>query len=282
MTTPHDHIWSHTALWTAPGELSTPCVFNGCADALVVWQRQHVAINTFPLAICGTPLDLRDVDGPGAVVKLVCHEATHVYRLDTIPLEPGDLVLDIGAHVGAVSCWVAKVHPAVEVHAVEPMGKLFDLALRNIERNVGAVESMVTISDPAMHSVEYNVGAFRVTVWNRAVTSDGRSVAIVGRLSANSGGASIYDTHLATDEDDGGWVESVTLESLLTRRAKLLKIDCEGAEHEVLTDAVLEQVDWLVGEFHHAPSRGHDAHALLARVQAKLGADKVRVTVVNV
>jgi len=73
-------------------------------------------------------------------------------------------------------------------------------------------------------------------------------------LTSNSGGTSIYG---------GGWnaeqtveVQSITLERIFKwndiDRCALLKIDCEGAEYEILEagEQYLDRIDWLMGEFH--------------------------------
>ena len=50
-------------------------------------------------------------------------------------------------------------------------------------------------------------------------------------------------------------------------RCKLLKIDCEGAEHEILRgSARLDSIDYLSGEFHadaHLRSQGHSIDGLI-------------------
>lgn len=255
----HVHRWAPTALDIGGGHTAAPCLSPAC-PAAVVFAIDAVA---FPLSVCGVPLDLHDVDGPGAVVKITCYEATHEYQLDTIPIAPGALVLDIGAHVGTVSCYYAKTRPDVRIVAVEPSDVLWELLQQNLHANT-------TFGPPDGSHHAYH----------GAVTGDGRGVTVYGDSAANSGGGSIYSDGAAIYRG-----ESSTLGALLDTHgpcAALLKIDCEGAEHEVLTDDVLTRVDFLVGEFHHAPARGHDAYALLARVRQTLGADKVRVTVVNV
>lgn len=251
----HVHQWATTALQLLDGRVAAPCA-DGTCDAAMVFVVQPGA---FPLAVCDVPLDLIDLPGAGAVVKVACHEATHDYQLDTIPVPHGGTVLDIGAHVGTVSCYYTKARPDVRVCAIEPVRRLFDLLVRNLAMNGGTKARVLHVA----------VGAADVAV-------------LRGDMGRNTGGATAYGGSGAVIES----VPCVSLERLLDDNhidhVDLLKIDCEGAEHDVLTDAVLGRVGFLIGEFHHAPSRGHDAHALLARAQARIGEDRVRVTVVNV
>jgi hypothetical protein len=107
-------------------------------------------------------------------------------------------------------------------------------------------------------------------------------VTISGDPGVNSGGASLY----TTPNGHGIEVESTTLAGIFERfnltRVKLLKIDCEGAEHEIVRadPAVLDRVDYLRGEFHFGgPLVLHDytVENLLGLVQAHMPADHVKV-----
>jgi FkbM family methyltransferase len=164
------------------------------------------------------------------VVKVICREAQESYKLDQVPLEAGDVVIDIGAHVGVISCYIAKAHPGVKVLAYEPVPENYLRLLRNVKAN----------------GVEGQVEAY-----NLAVTGDGRPVKLYGDQATNSGGYSAY-----VPGPTPVHVESTTLARILVEhsleRVKLLKVDAEGAEYEILTaaDGVLDKVDWLAGEVH--------------------------------
>jgi hypothetical protein len=74
----------------------------------------------------------------------------------------------------------------------------------------------------------------------------------------NSGGASAIVREF---ESNGmvGDIPSMSLDEVFSlheiERCKLLKIDCEGMEYEILLGArVLNKVDYLVGEFHASAS----------------------------
>ncbi len=64
-------------------------------------------------------------------------------------------------------------------------------------------------------------------------------------------------------------------------RCKLLKIDCEGAEYEILPNArALSRVDYLSGEFHmNGPlrERGCSVDALIERVAAVVPRERLAV-----
>jgi len=139
-------------------------------------------------------------------------------------LKPGDVIIDIGAHKGIVSCYLAKKYPGIKVIAFEPNEENYNAMIENIERN--KVEG--------------------ITAELCAVTKNGRNVT-VSTDKNNSGGGMIFD---------GGDVPSTTLENVFKSygidRVALLKIDCEYAEYEILPSApdLLDKVDHIRGEFH--------------------------------
>lgn len=153
-----------------------------------------------------------------------------LYGVGAVPLAPGDHVVDIGAHVGMFSICLAKRHPEVAITAFEPDPVNFRHLQANLARN--GVSSV--------HAVQ------------QAVTGDGRAFPMWAP-GHNSGGAGGY--YRETDGFRRSVVDSCTLSGILDGygigRCKLLKIDCEGAEHEILRDeAALRRIEWIAGEFH--------------------------------
>lgn len=162
--------------------------------------------------------------------------AADTYKLESIDFQPGDIVLDIGGHVGLFALYVAKRWPGVRVISYEPSATNFERFARNLE--LAGVENVEAI--------------------NQAVTADGRDVQLV-LDRGNTGGTTEFvkpNGHLKES------AISTTLDKILDGlrepfvgspdvRIKLLKIDAEGAEYEVLTTArCLDRVDYLSGEFH--------------------------------
>ena len=107
----------------------------------------------------------------------------------------------------------------------------------------------------------------------------------------DTGGTSIYDdvAEFAVDRTEvPETVPSLSLDEIFTKyaieRCKLLKIDCEGAEFEILSRTkVLDRVEHLRGEIHRRALRYSelDVAGLQAMCREKLGPEKVRFKVID-
>ena len=191
---------------------------------------------------CPNPHNLK-FTRPDGLEYLVMHEMTQG-GYDGLDLNENSLVIDIGAHVGIVSMTLALQY-GCHVEAYEPAPGNYKRLVANIRTN-------------GLRG--------QVIPHNLAVTSDGREVFIHGDMSVNSGSMSIYKGGLGTP------VASTTLADIIGERmVDLLKIDCEGAEHEIFEDLrPLAHVRMVRGEFHDLT--GENFHAtpepLIERVRA--------------
>lgn len=236
MSAEHVHEWLRLGLANSDGSVSVPCRI--CGAEMIVHQGviEHGFTN---------PLGLKFSD-PDGLEWIILREIERDYRFDELakPLGPDSVVVEIGAHVGVVSMWLARRYGCT-VWAFEP-------AEGNYRRLVANI---------ALNGVGDQVKAGRI-----AVTADGRDVTLVSAVDGNSGSYSIHMTDGLTRET----AQSVTLGwqlQMLGKPIDLLKIDCEGAEFEILAEPELlrGRVGAIRGEFHAAMG---DCQALLARVQA--------------
>jgi FkbM family methyltransferase len=183
------------------------------------------------------------------------------YGLRRIDFRAGDLVVDVGAHVGLFASYVGLRFPQVLVHAFEPFPDNFELLRENLARN--------------------RVG--NVRAHNLAISGDGRFLEMTTNPK-NSGGATSYSrtqTHRRT-----GMIPSSTLDdafdSLGVERCKLLKIDCEGSEYEILlSTGALRRVEYLSGEFHYNDflrGKGYTVDGLLRHCLNHIEPAKLLVT----
>lgn len=152
----------------------------------------------------------------------------NVYRLPDV-FEPGDHVLDLGAHTGSFS-WRCAVSGA-RVVCVEPSRENYPLLTHNLRPvwdRVLCVHAAAWRSDrmPSVLSLE------------------------PGWIPANTGGGCVMGDTLTRGHD----VLGLPLDDLLRtqERWRLVKIDVEGAEFPILyTSRELARVDRIAGEYHH-------------------------------
>ena len=171
------------------------------------------------------------------------------YGLERITFAAGDVVVDIGGHVGVFAMYLAKRFPNITIYSYEPEPLNYRCFVKNITAN------FVT----------------NVRVFNRAVTSDRRPLPMLVHWS-NTGGATAQLRDMNLPDHERFTTESVTLDDIFLahgiQRCRLLKIDCEGSEHEILLRAAcLDRVDYLSGEFHineHLAAQGHSIERLEA------------------
>jgi len=212
----------------------------------------------------GVTLEITDYassDTPRIVAKELRKDC---YNIESIRFAPGDIVVDVGANVGMVSIYVAKRFPSVRVLAFEPIPDNYAHLVANIANN----------------------GVTNVVPHPLAITSDGRAFRMIVNFGNNSGGGTgnLRDMHLR--DHDYFTVRSTTLDRVFETNGitacRLLKIDCEGAEHEILMNATcLDRVEYLSGEFHinrHLEAQGYSTEKLIARCREFIPAKKLKTT----
>ena len=126
-------------------------------------------------------------------------------------LAEGQVVVDVGANIGALTVPLAQV--AKKVYAFEPQRAVFELLQRNVER-CGVKEKVVALQ--------------------KACGAESGRAALEVVQKANWGSATLKE---------GNDVEVVRLDDVVEEKVGLLKVDVEGVEREVLQGAerVLEE-----------------------------------------
>ena len=161
------------------------------------------------------------------------------YRMRSEHFEPGDVIIDVGANIGAFSL-LCHFLGSRAIFCYEPGERNFQL----LKRNVGSL--------PGVH-------IFQAAVWRS--DGDGQQELILSEGS-NSGAHSVMaaghvldfvSQQLLDSSAPGYRTAGVSLDAILERfsRVKLLKIDCEGSEFPILlTSRRLDHVERVVGEIH--------------------------------
>jgi len=162
-------------------------------------------------------------------------------------------ILDIGGQVGMVSIYLSKLFPSARVHSYEAFSDNHENFLLNIELNK----------------------ASNVSVTNKAITGDGRLFFMNCNRGVNTGGSTGW-SETSVQEISNYNVESDTLDEVIERLGEidLIKIDCEGAEYEILSHSkLLDKVESLIGEFHfndRLTKEGYAPEALESAVRKKI------------
>ena len=155
------------------------------------------------------------------------------YELDQMNFDEGDVVVDIGANVGMVSCYLAKKFPFIKILSFEPNPITYDLLLRNIQLN-------------DIHNIKPN---------NIGVSANSEPIIIYYEPDF-LGSASSFVPSMVREKNFREIVcMTKTLDMIFEEEnidhCKLLKIDCEGAEFSCLfATSVLPKIEHIKAEFH--------------------------------
>lgn len=190
--------------------------------------------------------------GTWADESIIRHVVTdREYHPPGYEIGPDDTVVDVGANIGAFSVTAARVAVNGRVIAFEPEPANAALLRRNLKRN----------------------GCRNVTVSRAAVAGSAGTL----RLSVNpqnSGGHSVRRQY------DGPTlpVPAVTLRQVFDDhridRCDFLKVDCEGAEYEVLYSlprAYFQRIRRVVLEYHGDPATKREQADELVRHLQRMG-----------
>jgi FkbM family methyltransferase len=218
---------------------------------------------TVSVDIGGIQLTLRDWEGSNVLAIVPKEILDDDYRLTAIDFRPGDVVIDVGANIGIVALYLAKKYPDIRIVAIEPVPTTFRHLQENIEAN----------------------GVRNITALNCAITTDSRDLQMIVN-PGHSGGSTGHLRNLKQPGHYNLTVKSRTLDSIFDEyvadRCRLLKIDCEGAEYEILSSArCLDRVDHLGIEIHHnqfLASQGHTPEGLLREVSRSIPMERIAYT----
>jgi len=147
-----------------------------------------------------------------------------------------DVVIDIGAHIGAFSLLASSLAKRGKVFSIEPIDDNFRLMVENLKAN----------------------RICNVTPINKAMSDQKRIISIFLHRG-NTGGHSIYQRDEKMEKID---VDALSLNDLIKdfriQTIDFLKIDCEGGEYDILfntSDEVFGIIKRISLEFHNIDSQ---------------------------
>jgi len=228
-------------------------------------NEQDLATHSFILN--KIPLTIVDYAGSETPTLVYKDLLKNCYNIEKIHFLPGDIILDIGANVGLVCIYIAKRFPFTKVYAFEPIPENYKHLRTNLKLN----------------------GVKNVVIRNEAITSDGRDFDMIVDLNDNSGGGTGHLKDMKLEGHSFYRIKSITLDDVFKRyditHCKLLKIDCEGTEHEILQSTkVLSKVEYLSGEFHineNLASYGFSINSLTTHCRKFIPRDKLKISAIR-
>jgi FkbM family methyltransferase len=184
-----------------------------------------------------------------------------------IDFKDGDVVVDIGAHVGIVSIYLAKTHPNIKIISVEPNMRTYEALLKNIQFN--NVKNVIPVL--------------------AAICNDGEKVDIIAPYVLTGGGSIISkDKEEAIRYDViSNNIDCISLDTLIekngVKKIKLLKVDCEGCEFNALNNTFkhFSDIEYLRMEAHQAYVTKDEMDKFQALLKSKIKNVVIEVLVLN-
>ena len=167
------------------------------------------------------------------------------YDVDSFKINQNDIVIDVGAHIGLFSLLVSQFCKTGKIFSFEPIRENFDLLVSNLELN------------HIQNIFPFNVGVSK--------NSDGLNLFLDDDQSAHSifpnGSKSIA-------------VDSISLQKIFDEKkisaCKLLKLDCEGAEYDIIDSLPAEYLDKIQNmaiEYHFADTKPELIKNLITKIK---------------
>jgi FkbM family methyltransferase len=154
------------------------------------------------------------------------------------------IILDIGSNIGASILYFHEKFPDAKIFGFEPHPDTF----RILEKNVAHL--------PGITVFNYGLGAANERIAVPADKVNFGAFNTCGHFKDRGYPAAPVECEVRRLDE--------VLREIGIAQVDLIKIDCEGAEADVfstLPDAILNQCQWIVGEFHD-----HTGFAVLARL----------------
>jgi len=167
------------------------------------------------------------------------------YKIKDLPIKEGDVIIDLGSHIGGFPVTLSAHFKDLGVYCYEPLPENYNLLFENLQWN-------------DLQKFGYcweNAVAASVCPVKRIFYGDDTEVGKVHKFIGNP----MYvakkgDTRRYIDVKTLSLTDIMVLNDI--NRVKLLKIDCEGDEFEIFNDTpeeVLDYIDYIVGELHPVP-----------------------------
>lgn len=194
--------------------------------------------------------DPLDYTGAGSIQEII---TKNDYKLDQFQNKENMIFIDIGAAVGVASIVIAKLNPLSKVIAFEPYPKSYQNILHNAKLNnlKNLTVYNLAVSDKSNQQI-----TLTVCPWMSGANTTNAQNKLFDQIFEIP---SFHSAHKNANykRNDVIQVNTISLDDIIKTNditeIELLKIDCEGAEYDIIYGSELfknNMINNLVGEFH--------------------------------
>lgn len=167
------------------------------------------------------------------------------YKIKDLPIRDGDIIIDIGSHIGGFPVALSAHFKNLGVYCYEPIPENYRLLFENLQQN-----DLQAFAYCWQQAVAASICP-RKRIYYGDDTELGKAHKFIGN-----------PIYVPKNNDSRGYidVETLSLTDIFVLndifRVKVLKIDAEGSEFEIFNDTpkeVLGCIDYIVGELHPVP-----------------------------
>jgi len=189
-----------------------------------------------------------------AIFKEIFMDDLYDIRFLKTHLKPQPVIVDVGANLGFFALFMASQLPGVQVFAYEPLPTNF----KHLQRHFGLNSGKALVAE------------------NKAVAGEKGLLDLHYNPNLNFTALASLRTDFEDTNTSRVTVEAVSLADIFARyqldQVDLLKLDCEGAEYEILyqcPDPVLQRVKLIAMETHNGAKADENTQALCAFLEEK-------------
>ena len=167
------------------------------------------------------------------------------YDVEDFEINTNDTVIDIGAHIGLFSLLVSQLCKTGKILSFEPVSENFDLLVSNLKLN--RIENILP--------------------FNMAVSKNSGRLDLF--LNNDQSAHSIFSKSSESISAESTSLQKIFDENKISS-CKLLKLDCEGAEYQIidsLPSEYLDKIQNIVMEYHLADTKPELVKSLILKIK---------------
>ena len=164
------------------------------------------------------------------------------YFHEELEIQNDDIIIDVGAHIGIFSIYAAQFCKAGKIICFEPLPNNFEILKNNVMKN--NLEN-ISIENSAVSNKNHNLKFYQ--------------------SNDDFAGGSLFKKSNNFFEVKGNTLEQI-FENNMIKKCDILKMDCEGAEYEILLNLpkkIISKIDKIYLEYHDINSSDYSVKNLI-------------------